>query len=225
MLLGHRVESIEPGGRVRARGRGTGERDAGAPTRSCSPPPHREAFAAAPALADTPVARRAGLGATPDRQRARRLRPPGHRPAVRRGRRLARAVVLRPHRHLRAAPHAPGGQYLAITVSAADDVIDEPEPRRCSERFVAELARLLPAARRAEVLDAFVTRERRATFRQAAGSARAAARPAAPGSTGSGWPARGRPPAGPTRWKARCAAGSPRPTRRWTCRPPARSSR
>jgi hydroxysqualene dehydroxylase len=37
-------------------------------------------------------------------------------------------------------------------------------------RFVPELARLLPAARHAEVLDAFVTRERRATFRQAAGS-------------------------------------------------------
>jgi uncharacterized protein with NAD-binding domain and iron-sulfur cluster len=36
---------------------------------------------------------------------------------------------------------------------------------------VAELARLLPAARNAQVLDAFVSRERRATFRQAAGSA------------------------------------------------------
>jgi uncharacterized protein with NAD-binding domain and iron-sulfur cluster len=35
---------------------------------------------------------------------------------------------------------------------------------------VPELARLLPAARSAEVLDAFVTRERRATFRQAPGS-------------------------------------------------------
>ena len=38
-------------------------------------------------------------------------------------------------------------------------------------RYVAALADLLPAATRATVVDAFVTRERRATFRQAAGSA------------------------------------------------------
>jgi uncharacterized protein with NAD-binding domain and iron-sulfur cluster len=36
---------------------------------------------------------------------------------------------------------------------------------------VDELARLLPAARRATVVDSFVTRERRATFRQAPGTA------------------------------------------------------
>ncbi len=64
----------------------------------------------------------------------------------------------------------PAGQYLAITVSAADAIIDEPS-RSIQQRYVDELARLLPAARQAEVVDAFVTRERRATFRQAAGTA------------------------------------------------------
>jgi uncharacterized protein with NAD-binding domain and iron-sulfur cluster len=48
-------------------------------------------------------------------------------------------------------------------------VIDEPS-RQLLARFVPELARLLPYAAQATVLDAFVTRERHATFRQAAGS-------------------------------------------------------
>jgi hydroxysqualene dehydroxylase len=64
----------------------------------------------------------------------------------------------------------PGAQYLAVTVSAADDIVDTPS-RALQERYVVELGRLLPAARNATVLDAFVTRERRATFRQSAGSA------------------------------------------------------
>ena len=63
----------------------------------------------------------------------------------------------------------PRGQYLAVTVSAADDVLAT-SSAALGDRFVDELARLLPRARRAEVLDVFVTRERRATFRQAAGS-------------------------------------------------------
>jgi squalene-associated FAD-dependent desaturase len=63
----------------------------------------------------------------------------------------------------------PGAQYLAITVSAADAVIDTPS-RALLEQFQAELTALLPAAAQANVLDAFVTRERRATFRQAAGT-------------------------------------------------------
>jgi uncharacterized protein with NAD-binding domain and iron-sulfur cluster len=54
-------------------------------------------------------------------------------------------------------------------VSAAAGLIDEPS-RTVLDRFVPELARLLPRAARAEVVDAFVTRERRATFRQAAGT-------------------------------------------------------
>jgi uncharacterized protein with NAD-binding domain and iron-sulfur cluster len=64
----------------------------------------------------------------------------------------------------------PGEQYLAITVSAADGVIDTPT-RALLDQHIAALARLLPAAARADVVDAFVTRERRATFRQAPGSA------------------------------------------------------
>lgn len=62
-----------------------------------------------------------------------------------------------------------GSQYLAITVSAADAVIDVPS-RVLIDRFTTELESLLPATRRARIVDAFVTRERTATFRQAAGS-------------------------------------------------------
>ena len=74
-------------------------------------------------------------------------------------------------------------------------MIDEASPV-LQERFIGELERLLPAAGRAHVLDAFVTRERRATFRQAAGSAalRPPARTDLPGIwlagswTDTGWP-------------------------------------
>jgi uncharacterized protein with NAD-binding domain and iron-sulfur cluster len=89
----------------------------------------------------------------------------------------------------------PNGQYLAVTVSAADKVIDRPS-RELRDEFVRELARLLPGAREATVVDAFVTRERRATFRQVAGSA--AARPSSDSGldriwlagawTATGWP-------------------------------------
>jgi uncharacterized protein with NAD-binding domain and iron-sulfur cluster len=65
----------------------------------------------------------------------------------------------------------PDAQYLAVTVSAADDIIDTPSPV-IRDRFVAELSRLLPRARTAQVVDTFVTRERHATFRQVAGTAR-----------------------------------------------------
>jgi hydroxysqualene dehydroxylase len=89
----------------------------------------------------------------------------------------------------------PRAQYLAVTVSSADEIVDTPT-RVLTERFTAELARLLPAAARAHLIDAFVTRERHATFRQAAGSA--ALRPAsdvglervrlAGAWTATGWP-------------------------------------
>lgn len=68
------------------------------------------------------------------------------------------------------AARRPGAQYLAVTVSAADEIIDVPS-RDVLDRYLAALARLLPDARDATVLDAFVTRERHATFRQSAGSA------------------------------------------------------
>jgi uncharacterized protein with NAD-binding domain and iron-sulfur cluster len=63
------------------------------------------------------------------------------------------------------------GQYLAVSVSAADELVDMPAAR-LRETFVAALAELLPAARTARVTDFFVTRERRATFRQVPGCER-----------------------------------------------------
>ncbi|HEY0805798.1 MAG TPA: FAD-dependent oxidoreductase, partial [Pseudonocardiaceae bacterium] len=64
------------------------------------------------------------------------------------------------------------------------------------EVFLPELARLFPAAARADATRFFVTRERRATFRQVPGSARLrpAARTRLPGCvlagawTATGWP-------------------------------------
>lgn len=95
-----------------------------------------------------------------------------------------------------AAERSPaGGQYLAVSVSAADRWIDTPTAEM-REVYLAELGRLLPAARRARVTDFFVTRERHATFRQSPGSG--ALRPAsatrlpwlflAGAWTATGWP-------------------------------------
>ncbi|MDQ0380841.1 hydroxysqualene dehydroxylase HpnE [Amycolatopsis thermophila] len=88
------------------------------------------------------------------------------------------------------------GQYLAISISAAEAEIEEPV-RVLRERMLPALGEVLPAARGAEVLDFFVTRERHATFRPAPGSAglRPPARTRAPGLvlagawTATGWPA------------------------------------
>ncbi|AUG81231.1 phytoene dehydrogenase [Kitasatospora sp. MMS16-BH015] len=90
----------------------------------------------------------------------------------------------------------PGAQYLALSQSAVQEEIDLPvaELRR---RYLPELERLLPAARGAEVLDFFVTRERTATFAPAPGTAalRPGARTSVPGLllagawTATGWPA------------------------------------
>jgi squalene-associated FAD-dependent desaturase len=63
----------------------------------------------------------------------------------------------------------PGQQYLAISLSAADEYAEVPAAR-LREQFVPALAELFPAARDATVTEFFVTRERRATFRQAPGS-------------------------------------------------------
>ena len=62
-----------------------------------------------------------------------------------------------------------GRQYLAISLSAADEYVDVPAAQ-LRERFLPALAELFPAAREAEVTEFFVTRERRATFRQAPGN-------------------------------------------------------
>ncbi|HEY2284199.1 MAG TPA: hydroxysqualene dehydroxylase HpnE [Streptosporangiaceae bacterium] len=63
------------------------------------------------------------------------------------------------------------GQYLAVSQSAADDYVDVPAAR-IREEFLPALEQLFPAAREARVLDFFVTRERRATFRQGPGTGR-----------------------------------------------------
>jgi uncharacterized protein with NAD-binding domain and iron-sulfur cluster len=62
-----------------------------------------------------------------------------------------------------------GPQYLAISLSAADEYEEVPAAR-LREQFVPALAELFPAARDARVTEFFVTRERRATFRQGPGS-------------------------------------------------------
>lgn len=61
-----------------------------------------------------------------------------------------------------------GGQYLAVSLSAADEYVDVPAAS-LREQFVPALAELFPAARDARVADFFVTRERRATIRQVPG--------------------------------------------------------
>ena len=88
------------------------------------------------------------------------------------------------------------GQYIAVSLSAADELIDVPVAE-LRARLLPAIEALLPAARAAEVRDFFVTRERHATFRAAPGTARS--RPAAattlPGLwlagawTATGWPA------------------------------------
>jgi uncharacterized protein with NAD-binding domain and iron-sulfur cluster len=87
------------------------------------------------------------------------------------------------------------GQYLAVSLSAADDYVDVPAARLRDE-FLPALERLFPAAAGARVTDFFVTRERRATFRQAPGSGalRPGAATSVPGLvlagswTDTGWP-------------------------------------
>jgi uncharacterized protein with NAD-binding domain and iron-sulfur cluster len=87
------------------------------------------------------------------------------------------------------------GQYLALSLSAADEYADQ-RTVALREKFLPALEELLPAARSARVTDFFVTRERRATFRQAPGTA--ALRPGAATAVGglalagawtdTGWP-------------------------------------
>ncbi len=87
-------------------------------------------------------------------------------------------------------------QYLAVSLSAADELIDV-RTAGIRERVLPALAELLPRSRQAGLLDFFVTRERQATFRAAPGTGRL--RPPAgtglPGLalagawTDTGWPA------------------------------------
>ncbi|PRZ41085.1 squalene-associated FAD-dependent desaturase [Antricoccus suffuscus] len=87
------------------------------------------------------------------------------------------------------------GQYLVTSTSAADSLSSATAQQICTSQYDA-LAVLLPGVRQAKVLDTFVTREPRATFRQAAGTARLRpqAQTALPGLvlagawTATGWP-------------------------------------
>jgi squalene-associated FAD-dependent desaturase len=87
------------------------------------------------------------------------------------------------------------GQYLAVSLSAADALVGRPAADLIAEQR-AGIEALLPAARHATLTAAFVTREPRATFRQAPGSRalRPPARTDVPGLvlagawTDTGWP-------------------------------------
>jgi squalene-associated FAD-dependent desaturase len=87
------------------------------------------------------------------------------------------------------------GQYLAVSLSAADGYVDVPASA-LREQFLPAMTDLFPAAREARVSDFFVTRERRATLRQVPGCERLRPRAATalPGLvlagawTDTGWP-------------------------------------
>jgi len=86
-------------------------------------------------------------------------------------------------------------QYLAISLSAADEYAEVPAAR-LKEQFVPALAELFAPARQARITEFFVTRELRATFRQVPGSGalRPKSRTRLPGLvlagawTDTGWP-------------------------------------
>jgi hydroxysqualene dehydroxylase len=168
VLLGHPVAAVEPGGVVRARSSSGSERTWRSDTVVLAVP-HRDAFTAAPALAASDAAPAAGIGASPIVN--------VHVVYDRRVTDLPFAAAVDSpvqwffdRTESSGLPAiSPRGQYLAVTVSAAESIIEAPS-RPVLDRFIGELARLVPDANRAEVVDAFVTRERRATFRQAAGS-------------------------------------------------------
>jgi len=95
-----------------------------------------------------------------------------------------------------ASSGAERGQYLAVSISAADDYIG-PRPEELGAEVVAALRRIFPQARDAKVLQSFVTREHHATFRAVPGSAaqRSPARTKYPGLVVAGaWTATGWPP-------------------------------
>jgi squalene-associated FAD-dependent desaturase len=88
------------------------------------------------------------------------------------------------------------GQYLAVSLSAADDLLSR-RPDDLIRWIHDELGRLLPGARHAHLVDSLVTKERRATFAARPGTAtlRPGAATSRPGLavagawTRTGWPA------------------------------------
>ncbi len=91
---------------------------------------------------------------------------------------------------------AKGGQYLAVSLSGAAEIVDRPV-EWFRQTYLPALADLFPAAMDAEVVRFLVTRERTATFRQGPGSLalRPGPRTLVPGLflagawTDTGWPA------------------------------------
>jgi squalene-associated FAD-dependent desaturase len=169
--LGTKVSAIEPGDGYRVRLAQGGEVAADAVVLAV---PHEKAAPLIPpgTLPDGAVASWAGLGASPIvNVHVIYDRPVTDLPFA--------AAVDSPVQWvfdrtrisgLSASNHGrPGHQYLAISLSAADEYVDVPAAR-LREQFVPALAGLFPAARDAQVTEFFVTRERRATFRQAPGS-------------------------------------------------------
>ncbi|GEL21929.1 phytoene dehydrogenase [Pseudonocardia sulfidoxydans NBRC 16205] len=92
--------------------------------------------------------------------------------------------------------HPPGAQYVAVSMSAADDLVGM-SLAALRELMLPALAAVLPGAASARVLDFFVTREPHATFRAAPGQAASRPGPVTglPGLTlagawtATGWPA------------------------------------
>jgi hydroxysqualene dehydroxylase len=94
------------------------------------------------------------------------------------------------------SPGTGSGQYLAVSISAADNYIGA-RPEHLEARVLASLRQLLPGASDARVLGTLVTREHHATFRATPGSAadRAPTRTQIPGLVLAGaWTATGWPP-------------------------------
>ena len=94
-----------------------------------------------------------------------------------------------------AASGLPGGQHLAVSLSAADEHV-QARSRDLRHLFLPALRELFPAAADAAARDFFVTREAAATFRQAPGTRRwrPAARTGVPGLVLAGaWTATGLP--------------------------------
>jgi hydroxysqualene dehydroxylase len=88
------------------------------------------------------------------------------------------------------------GQYLALSLSAADHLVDR-SVAELRAMFLPALVRVLPRLAHATVVDFFATRESQATFRPAPGSAADRPGPAtrmaglalAGAYTATGWPA------------------------------------
>ena len=68
-------------------------------------------------------------------------------------------------------PRGGDRQYLAVSISAADELLGS-RPEDLISSVSTELCRLLPAAAHANIVDSLVTKERRATFAARPGTAR-----------------------------------------------------